>query len=106
MSKAFQLNVGEMKRLIPNMGACIATDHITVEGKQVGYMYREVSAFEVDSGWRIFSGIESQAYVDDPSNSEVYDLNTIANYDKAIIPYLDFPVGTELERVVGTDRFE
>jgi len=35
----------------------------------------------------------------------VYAVNTIANYDPAIIPYLDLPYGTELERIEGTDYF-
>ena len=83
----------------------MATDKITVEGLQVGYMYREEPFTDMDSGWRIFSGTESQEYVDDASNTEIYDLNTIANYDRAVIPYLEFPIGTALERAPNSDRF-
>ncbi len=36
----------------------------------------------------------------------IYNVNTIANYDKAIIPYLNLPFGTELERIQGTDKFQ
>jgi hypothetical protein len=36
----------------------------------------------------------------------IYNVNTIANYDKAIIPYLDHPIGTELERIQDTDEFQ
>ena len=36
----------------------------------------------------------------------IYNVNTIANYDRAIIPYLDLPFGTELERIENTDKFE
>ncbi len=43
-----------MKRLIPNMGACIATNHSVVDGMKVGCMYRETLE-GVDSGWRFFS---------------------------------------------------
>ena len=28
----------------------------------------------------------------------IYEINTIANYDRAIIPYLHMPTGTELIR--------
>ena len=87
------------------MGACIATDKITVDGLKVGYMYREEPDFKSDSGWRIFSGTEDQVYVDDPSNYEIYDLNTIANYDPSIIPYLELRIGTELERVEHANEF-
>lgn len=87
------------------MGGCLATDKITVDGLLVDYMYREDADYEQDSGWRFFSGTEDQDYVDDPNNMMIYSVNTIANYDQAIIPYLNLPVGIELERVRGTNEF-
>lgn len=104
--KKFKLNAAEIVRLIPPMGGCIAPDTITVDGLKVKYMSREEPNNEMDSGWLFYAGTETQEYLDNTDNCEVYDLNTIANYDKAIIPYLNLPVGTELERVDGTDRFE
>lgn len=105
MKKEFKLKADEIVRLLPPMGGCMATDKITVEGLQVGYMYREEPFNNKDSGWRIFSGTESQEYVDDASNTEIYDLNTIANYDRVIIPYLESPIGTALERLPNSNRF-
>jgi hypothetical protein len=35
----------------------------------------------------------------------VYDVNTIANYDPEIIPFLDAPVGSAFERENGTGLF-
>ena len=105
MSKNFKLKPEEIKQLITPMGGCLATDKITVDGLAVNYMYREEAHNELDSGWRSFSGTEDQAYVDNPDNTSVYDVNTIANYDQAIIPYLQLPLGAELERVQGTDEF-
>jgi len=104
--KIFKLKAEEIKRVIPPMGGCMATDKITVDGLKVDYMYREDSDFEKDSGWRFFSGTEDQEYVDDPKNIMIYDINTIANYDEAIIPYLHLPIGTELERIEGTNQFQ
>ncbi len=52
------------------------------------------------------AGTEDQDYADDQSNWKVYDLNTIANYDPAIIPYMDLPVGTALERIDGSSEFK
>ncbi len=106
MSKKFKLKSSEIKQLVPAMGGCLATDRITVEGLKVGFFYRENPRFENDSGWRIFSGTETQEYLDDPNNSAVYDVNTIANYDPAIIAFLDFPIGSEFERKAGTDIFK
>ena len=88
------------------MGGCIATDKITVEGELVDYMIREEPNNDLDSGWQFFSGSEDQDYLDDIDNSTIYDVNTIANYDRAIIPYLDLPIGTQLERIRGTEKFQ
>ncbi len=96
--KAFKLSADEIQNLAYGYGACFATDQITVEGKAVGYMYREEPVQPEDSGWRFFSGEESQEYVDDLENTSIYDVNTIANYDPAIIPYLDSPAGSAFGR--------
>jgi hypothetical protein len=104
--KNFKIKAGEFIELVPPMGGCFATDKITVDGMSVGYMYREEPDEELDSGWRFFSGTEDQEYVDNPKNISLYHVNTIANYDRAIIPYLDSPFGTEFERIKGTDKFQ
>lgn len=105
-TKQFKLRASEIVDLIPPMGGCIATDAITVEGNPVRFMYRDSPNNEMDSGWQLFAGTESQEYLDDLDHVGIYDVNTIANYDRAIIAYLHLPVGTELERVEGTDTFE
>jgi len=68
-------------------------------------MYREVPRDGQDSGWSFFAGTESDEYVNDPRNLEVYDVNTIANYDPEIIPLLDAPVGSAYERAGGSGPF-
>ena len=104
-SKKFKLTAEEIIDLIPYMGAGMATDKITVDGLKVGFMYREEPNHDSDSGWIFLSGTEDQDYADDSKNWMYYSVNTIANYDKAIIPYLDSPIGTNLERLNGTDDF-
>ena len=106
MKKQFKLQPEEFVQLIEPIGSCLASDRITVGGEKVGYMYREEPNDESDGGWRFFAGDESEQYSDDPNNFEIYDVNTIANYDRAIIPYLSFEAGSQLERVAGTDSFE
>ena len=103
--KKFILPASAIQPLVAGSGSCIASDMITVYGYQVGYMYREKPMSDLDSGWRFFSGNETQAYVNNPDNLMMYDINTIANYDQAIIPYLEMAIGTELQRV-GLDEFE
>lgn len=96
--KNFRLRKDQIRSIATNRGGCIASDRITVDGVAVGYMYRECPHNDLDSGWRFLAGDESEQYMADKSKHEIYDINTIANYDPSIIPYLDAPEGTEFER--------
>ena len=98
MSKKYFRDGSDFVELVFGFGSCFATDRITVDGCLVGYMYREEPDDKFDSGWRFFSGTESQDYLENPKNLGIYNVNTIANYDPAITPYLDAPAGTELVR--------
>ncbi|MFC2138778.1 DUF2185 domain-containing protein [Bacteroidota bacterium] len=105
-SNKYKINSEDIKDLINPMGYGLISDRITVDGERVGYMYRDRPEEKEDSGWRFIAGDETQDYIDDEKNSMMFDLNTIANYDQAIIPYLVLPVGSELERVPGKDEFQ
>ena len=105
-NKEFKIPGDQIKRLISNMGSCIASDRITVSGMKVGYMYREEPDNDIGSGWRFFSGDETQDYADTPDNFAIYDVNTICNYDPAIIPLLNAPYGSAFGRIPGSDKFE
>lgn len=93
-SKSFIIDASQMILLVEAGGACLATDRITVDGMQVGYCYREEPSFTSDSGWRFFAGDESEEYLADAENIEIYDVNTIANYDRAILQVLDSAIGS------------
>jgi hypothetical protein len=61
-------------------------------------MYRENSDNNLDSGWRFFAGDEPVDYVNDPENLGLFDVNTVANYDPAVIPFLAAPPGSAYAR--------
>ncbi|SFM71218.1 DUF2185 domain-containing protein [Marinobacter zhejiangensis] len=98
MDKAFKLSKGEITRLIPDLGFAFVTDKIAVDGRKVDYMFRNEPESEGDSGWVFYGGGETQDYIDDPNNTSLLSLNTIANYDPEIIGFLTYPPGTEIER--------
>ena len=98
MSKAFKLNKSQISQIVHGMGGCLATDRIVVDGAKVGYMYREGPANPLDSGWRFFAGDEDEAYMRNADQHGVYDVNTIANYDAAIVPFLSDAIGSRFER--------
>jgi len=105
MTKHFRLSKDQIRPLVEGHGGCIATDRITVDGFRVRFMYREAASNNVDSGWRFMSGFEDDTYMDDPANHGVYDVNTIANYDPSIIPFLRAPVGSAFEKRPESERF-
>jgi len=98
MNKVFKLQAHEIRDIAKGYGGCIATDMITVHGKKVGYMYRDEPRNEMDSGWCFMWGKESQKYMDEPANHQIYDVNTIANYSPDIVAFLDAPIGSAFER--------
>ncbi|SDS98790.1 hypothetical protein SAMN05216271_3283 [Halopseudomonas sabulinigri] len=106
MDKSYKLDSHQIMPLAQGHGACIASDRIIVEGLPVRFMYREEPDHSEDSGWRFLSGAESDEYMADGRNHGAYDVNTIANYDRSIIPYLKSPVGSVFEKVPGETEFK
>ncbi|UWU81210.1 DUF2185 domain-containing protein [Bradyrhizobium huanghuaihaiense] len=105
IAKQFVIAAQDIRPLATGKGACLASDRITVSGQRVGFMYREAPDNASDSGWRFFSGEESQDFADDPNNFEIYDVNTIANYDPDIIPLLEAPAFSAFERESESSAF-
>ena len=100
-NRNYHVKAENVKHLLPDWeGAdgCIATNRITVEGRKVGYCYREKPDGNWDSGWRFTAGDESDEYMDDPNNAGIYKLNTICNDDPDIIPLLHTPAPCAFER--------
>lgn len=98
MEKKFRLSASEIAPVALGLGGCLATDRIVVDGRPVGYMFREPAMNSQDSGWRFFAGDESPAYMANNENHGVYDVNTIVNYDPDILPLIDADVGSRYER--------
>ena len=88
-----------------DLGVCVATNKVMVDGMKVGFMYREEPGDDIDSGWRFFSGTEDEEYVDDPDNSGIYDVESVILHDNAVKQYIKSPIGSEFERVEGSDHF-
>lgn len=104
--KQFKIRDEDIVEIIPDSGGCLATDRITVDGCDLCYMYREETDREADTGWRFFAGDESPEYLADLSHSGVYAVNTIANYEPAILAYIDTPAPCAFERIPGTREFQ
>ena len=89
-----------------NGEGCIASDKITKDGWKVGYMRRGKPVDgSPDSGWIFLKGDEDDEYMNNPTNFNIFSLNTICNYDPDIIPYLHSEVGSIYIRV-DRQKFE
>ena len=72
---------------------CIAARTVYNQGDAVGFLYREEPVFEHDSGWRFFSGEESDEYAADPANFTVCSVSEIVQANPAGAPLLEQPAG-------------
>lgn len=97
-TKNFRIKSEDLKPLVESAGWCLATDRIMVDGLPIGYMYRETPIAGGDSGWRFFAGDEDDAYMARDGNHGVYHLNTVANYDPAVIPYISAAPGSRFDK--------
>ena len=104
--KNLRLPMDTIKQLIPDMGGCYASDRILVDGLPVGFMYRIKPTHVKDSGWRFMGGDETQAYLDDPKNWAIYEVNVVCNNDPSIIPYLQAVPGSAFGRAKSSNKFE
>ncbi|MDO4640413.1 MAG: DUF2185 domain-containing protein [Neisseria sp.] len=70
------------------LGRCIVSKTVTENNEPVGFAYRETPVFENDSGWRFFSGEESDEYTGNPENFAIHTLNDITSLNPALLPLL------------------
>ncbi len=96
--KKFKIPREQLRVLLPNRGLCMAPDTILVEGLPVGLIYRVMPSTMHDSGWRLFTGTESEEYLANFRCNGIYDLNTVVNYCPEVIPLLDAPPYTAFRK--------
>jgi hypothetical protein len=84
---------------IPNAGACVASKNVLSGAGQVRWMVREEPRHPVDTGWLIFSDIDTAEYLDDSNNLEIVEFNRVCEIEPALIGIWDLPVGSDLQIV-------
>lgn len=88
-----------------NLNAFVTRD-LVEQKKKVGFMYKEKPDHDNDSGWRFFSGDESQEYVDNADNIAICSINeVIKNIDSSVEQYLNSEIRMAYERKENTDVF-
>ena len=71
----------------------VVSRQVSEDGLAVGFLYREAPGFPNDSGWRFFSGDESDGYTDNPDNFTVCGIGEITASNPDILPLLQEKAG-------------
>ncbi|MGF1704492.1 DUF2185 domain-containing protein [Enterovibrio baiacu] len=79
------------------LGYVIVNKELIDNGKSIGYFYREEPDSNEDSGWRFFTGEETQEFVDKAENFVLYSASKLAALHPAILPFLGLNAPVELE---------
>ncbi len=93
----------ERKKLLPK--TVIVSKKVREGGWKIGYGMRDEPDQERDSGWYFAVGDETEEYVNDPSNLELWTVNSALLYDPALSEFISAPYGTAIVRT-ASDRFE
>lgn len=91
-----------VRRYLPR---CYVTNRVLYDGQRIGYLYREARVEDEDSGWRIFSGEESDDYLKEDDNFAYVSLGAVLSRDDSVLVLLDAEVGTMFERAADGDGF-
>lgn len=65
----------------------------------IRFMYRTVQANLRDTGWRMYTGYEDEAYLEDKKNLMPYPINTLIQSDPSLEELLSSKPGSVWERV-------
>lgn len=82
----------------PPIGGLLVSNMIVDENIKPRFLYREKRTRPEDSGWRIFTGFESEEYNDNPDNIGIYNPSTILKIDPSLAEILLKGVGSVYER--------
>ena len=84
------IDSANLKALVSEM--CFA------EGEYVRFLYREAADRKEDSGWRMFTGHETQEYNGDPKNVRIVQVGYMLDRDPSLLQPLKEGIGAAFER--------
>ena len=76
-----------------------------VKGECVRFLYREHPDREEDSGWRMFTGHETDEYSNDPKNIRIVDVGFMLERDPSLLQPLKEGMGAAFERRTRDERW-
>ncbi len=102
-SKQYYLPMIERKKLWEM--TAIVSKKVREEGWKINYGMRDKPTREGDSGWYFGAGNESDDYVNNPDNLELWKIGSVLMYDQALAEFITASYGTAILRV-DHDKFD
>ena len=87
-----------------NMGGSLVSRNILEEKGRIRWCFREEPVNSVDNGWRFLSDIDTDEFLENPSNMVICDWGTVFEIEPAVAPIFSMAVGTELALVYEGNR--
>jgi hypothetical protein len=84
---------------IRNAGGCIVSNNILSGQGKLKWLFREEPVNKDDNGWRFFSEVDDDKFINSPENLTVCDFNTVAEIEPAILGIYHFPIGSDMQLI-------
>jgi hypothetical protein len=96
----------ELMRSLEQRSAAALVSRLIIDGDEpVRFLCRQEPDNQRDSGWRLFSGVEPDGYLDDPDNIRIVELSELIAMDRRLEPLLTAPTGSAFECEPGAEAF-
>ena len=90
----------------PPIGGLMVSKKVVDENIKPRFMYREKRTRPEDSGWRIFTGFETDEYINNPENIGIYNPSTILKIDPSIENILLKGIGSVYEKKDNSEWYK
>lgn len=87
---------GEVILDLVDAKTCLVSKNIIDSLGNVCFVYREEPVVEIDSGWRIFSEIDTEEFINKEGNVIPVDFNDLCNLEPSLTSIYEAPIGTDL----------
>lgn len=79
-----------------NFGGCVVSNNIINKKGMLKWCVREPSLNQVDNGWRFFSDIDTEDFLNDAKNMSIWNFESIVEIEPAILGIYNMPIGTDI----------
>lgn len=86
-----------MKKWIPNESYCLASTSLLKGAGKLLWAWRDVPIKPQDSGWRFLSDVDTQITLLDNENTQIVNINQIANIEPMIAGIYFYPPGADFQ---------